>query len=1079
MARADVSGKRFDRRIGRWCFAGVVLAAVSHLVIQHPPFVAWPFAHTSMLSVHLLLELVAVLIALMVIGVNWFALDGAPGDARSTLIMGFTVVVTCDLVHALTYEGMPALLSEASTPRAIFFWLAGRSAEVLTLGALALTWRWRVSRAVALGVGVMVAGSLVWVGSFALDLVPTTFVQGKGVTGFKAAYEYVLSAANLLVAGLLWRKARASGHAPYLLLATSAFVMSVGELSFTSYVRPSDFQNIFGHLYKVTAYLLLFQATFVVTMRAPFDALRVSERRTAEREEQLASIVASTADAIITLDAQRRIVVFNQAAEALFGVTAQEAASSRLSRFILEATPERVEAFAQGAPSNVVDRVLRTGLRADGTSFLIECSRSKVGSGADSLLITLIRDVSERERVAHEMASAIQRFRTLFYAAPNSAIILAADTLEVRDVNDAAANLHGYTRERVVGLRLRAIGMGLVDKDQARFEEAIRAQGRVINMHVQARVGDGSVRDFLMAVEPIDYDGERCFLLMGQDITERIVAEAALKALNVDLEARVDERTAQLRAVVAELERARDRAESATQAKGEFLANMSHEIRTPINAVIGLTDLALRLAQDPRQHDYLEKSQLAADALLQLVDRVLDFSKIEARRLELEVAPFDLPALVQQVVTIVENRAQAKALALQLKLDPALPAQIMGDVHRLRQVLLNLCSNAVKFTERGSVTLRVEPDRGWPCEPGRMRVRFEVEDTGVGLSAEQVQRVFQPFMQADASTTRKHGGTGLGLSISRQLVELMGGSLSVRSTPGQGSTFGFSIDVALAGGAAPPVPVSAIGSGVHEPDPPPMARLRGRRVLLVEDNELNQLVAGDLLREVAGMEVVIAGHGEAALEALNAGRFDVVMSDVQMPGMDGFELARRIRQRWSADVLPVVAVTAHASVRDKALCLAAGMNDYVTKPFDPANLFRVLASVLNHPEASPPLRADAGTMAASGVAIDLGLERCLGQRALFAKVVRRYLGEQADLPASLRAQIESGHPQAAMTRLHDLVSSAGVVGAMRLSALAQDLHRALEAGQLASAQGLLTAIEAEHQVVRQALETHLADEATA
>ena len=1059
------------QRLRRGCLLAAVLAVAGQWVMVHPPFVSWPFSHTSMLSVHLLLELVAFVVAVMVIGVSWYALDEKDGGARNILIAGFTAVACCDLVHALTYEGMPALLNEASTPRAIFFWLAGRSIEVLTFGVMALPWRWRATRHTALLLGVSMACGLVWVGSFALDVLPVTFVKGKGVTSFKAGYEYLLSAANLLVAVCLWRKARAGGLGLYYLLATAAFFMAVGELAFTSYVTPSDFQNIFGHLYKVAAYLLLFQATFVSSVRAPFDALRISERRMAEREEQLASIIASTADGIVTLDAQHRIVVFNQAAQTMFGVSAEVAAASRLDRFIREASPDRIDAYAQGPAGPDMDRVLRTGIRADGSTFTIECARSKVGQGGEQLITALVRDVSERERVAREVASAMQRFRTLFYAAPSTAIILAADSWVVREVNDAAITRHGLTRERVIGHRLPEIGLGFLEADLSAFAQEIRMQGRVAGMHARARVGDGTLRDFLVAAEPIDYSGEPCLLVMGQDITERIAAEEALRVLNIDLESRVDERTAQLRSVVAELELARDRAEAATHAKGEFLANMSHEIRTPINAVIGLTDLALRMASDARQRDYLAKTQMAADALLQLVDRILDFSKIEARRLELESAPFDLNALVQQVVTIIETRAEAKGLALQVALDERLPQHLVGDVHRLRQVLLNLCGNAVKFTDQGAVTVRVVRDDGQSTRPGHVLVRFEVQDTGIGLSPAQQDRIFQPFMQADSSTTRRHGGTGLGLSISRQLVELMGGALDVRSTPGAGSTFSFGIEVAIAGAPSPAVAASAqAGRG-----PSPVAQLGGRRVLLVEDNELNQLVAGDLLRDVAGMTVVIAGDGASALAALTSDRFDVVMCDVQMPGMDGFELTRRIRAQWSADVLPVVAVTAYASVRDKELCLACGMNEYITKPFDPQTLFRVMAGVLGTVERHGDGEVASREPLAGGVSLQLGLARCLGQRTLFDKVVRRYLAELRDAPEQLQARLAAGEQQAAAMLAHDLVSSAGVVGAMRLSELARELYEAITGQQPGQSASLLAALAGEHRVVREALQHHLAD----
>ena len=686
------------------------------------------------------------------------------------------------------------------------------------------------------------------------------------------------------------------------------------------------------------------------------DALRSSEEELRRQKQYVESLVEINPTAIVTVERDGSVTSWNLAAEELFGYARDEAIGQQIDDLVVGREDLRSEAVSYeevlraGRFHTVTQRARRDGTLADVELIVVPV----VEEGEPTGYLVIYHDISELQRQK-------QYYQSLLEVSP-TAIVTTDPDHKVTSWNPAAETLFGYAREEAVGRNVDS----LVANTEAVHDEAVQVNRQTeeageVRLTTRRTRKDGSLVDVDVRAAPIRVGGE----LVG------------LYALYHD---------------ISELQRAREQAEAATQAKSAFLAMMSHEIRTPMNAVIGMTGLLMDTELTPEQRSYAEVIRGSGEALMAVIDDILDFSKIEAGRLELENRPVDLRNCVESALELVAASASSKGLDLAYSVDQGLPGAILGDATRLRQILINLLNNAVKFTDRGEVVLSVDGEAlgSGDGEVGRKhRLHFAVRDSGIGIPEDRLSRLFESFSQVDASTTRRYGGTGLGLAISKRLIELMGGTIWVESQAGEGSTFHFTVQAEQAPGLAP----------AHERGAP--SQLRGRRVLIVEDNATNRHI---LVRQAQswGLLVRDTASPAQALEWIRRGDpFDLAILDMQMPEMDGVTLAQEIGRDRDARALPLVMLTSLGPREE----VRGGMEfaAYLTKPIKPSQLFDTLMNVLG----AAPARLQAATpregpveRLAERVPLRILVAEDNGVNQQLALLLLKKLGYRADVAAN-------------------------------------------------------------------------------
>ena len=751
-------------------------------------------------------------------------------------------------------------------------------------------------------------------------------------------------------------------------------------------------------------------------LEAELAELKISEAR-------LSFALDGTGDGLWDWDIAKSTVEFSPRWKAMLGHEEHEI-GHELTEWSSRVHPDDLPRVMADAMANLEGKTTSFAnehrVRCKDGSYLWVLDRGKVvqrdAEGKALRMVGTHTDISNQKIASRLLENALHESAALLSALNMHAIVSAADKAgNIIDVNDAFCAISGYSRAELMGKNHRIVNSGVQPREFWVDMWSNISSGKPWRGTVCNRAKNGShywVDTFIAPFKDADGNIEK-YISIRTDITAAKNQEDALRA-------------------------AKQTADEASQAKSEFLANMSHEIRTPMNAILGMLSLLRKTELSARQEDYASKTEGAARSLLGILNDILDLSKTEAGKMQLDPQPFQTDRMLHDVSVILSANVGNKPVELLFDIDPTLPHHLIGDAMRLQQVLMNLGGNAIKFTEKGEVLLKIEVLQKMD---DAVTLRFSVRDSGIGIAPENQARIFSGFTQAEASTTRRFGGTGLGVAISQNLVRLMGGEIELHSALGAGSEFFFSIRLPLANEAIAqerfhPAP-SAVNTAVEQ-------RLVGMRILIAEDNLNNQQVVRELL-ESEGAIITIANNGQEAVDAVATASpgFDVVLMDLQMPVMDGFTATHNIRHVLTKTNLPIVAMTANVMPSDREACFEVGMNDHVGKPFDIDHLIQILRKQARWQEVngvmpemkvehSPPTNL---TKVAQDAGVDFvaTLRRLGGKQELYLRILPMFLENMAILPEQLRGHLAQGELQVASRALHTLKGLAATVGVTPLA----------------------------------------------
>ena len=930
-------------------------------------------ARNHFLLFHSLVELVSIAVAWSVFLLVWNARDMLKNDGLLFLGLAYFFIGWLDLLHTLAYKGMGVFPPEGAANLATQLWIAGRGIQGASFLAYPLLLGRRIPyrplmAAFTALTGLLLASIFVW------NVFPACYVNGQGLTPFKVMSEYVICI--MMLGGLVLLSRKRSLHEPgsYPFVAAAIVASIFSELAFTFYVGVYDLSNAAGHFLKIVSFFLIYLALVRHSLRKPYatlfrelalerEALTQSDRLHQARTRILSESNRGTVDELMTL-AIDEVELLTDSRIGFFHTLDEDSMTVSLQGWSTRTVREYCRASAtrrhypvdragvwgdcvrerKGVIHNDYDALphrkgFPEGHAAVFRELLVPVFREErivaiLGVGnkpspylqedldSASKLADLLWDIVERKWIEESRKRSEEKWRNILQRTPQVGIALGPSG-EIVFANDHFLRLTGWESHEVLGRdwfetfippEVRAFVRDVFERTMgvrhdlpySTFENEIltRSGQRLLVSWANVQTQDATGR-------PTDVT------CLGVDITERKRAEQ-------------------------EILRAKDEAEAANASKSEFLANMSHEIRTPLNGVVGMLQLLESTELDAEQREYGELALQSSMRLTRLLSDILDLSRVEAGKMVIRNETFDLRGALAQTMDLFAPSAAQSGVRILQHMDPGLPDMVTGDPVRLQQVLTNLIGNAFKFTERGSITVEAYP---LPCnDAAQARMFFSVTDTGCGIPDEALETLFQPFTQVSSGYTREHQGAGLGLSICRRLVELMGGTMSISSEVGVGTSVYFCITAGKAEARPHDAHAKARTSD-----------WRNLRILVAEDDEVNMFAVRQQL-EKAGHDVVPAWNGRQAVERFSGEAFDAVLMDVQMPVMDGVTAAgiiRKIERESGLPHVPVIAMTAYSMSSDREKFLAGGMDGYISKPFSLRELNNVIGDVLGPREQTP------------------------------------------------------------------------------------------------------------------------------
>ncbi len=811
----------------------------------------------------------------------------------------------------------------------------------------------------------------------------------------------------------------------------------------------APFMRTAATILTLASLLVLFAAlAFGRIVNPIIERLRQAVASDAEAKHNLEQTLARTdailetaSSGIITMDEQGVIQSFNRGAEQMFGLSAAEAIGQNVSILMPANERHRHDGYISHYLRTGKKQILGIGRemmaqRVDGTLFPLWLAVSEIKLDSGRLFVGSTIDLTDQKAMEQMLRLSEERSRAILETAVNG-IITFDEEGRILSFNPAAEKLFGRAASTVAGEQVETL---FSDADQCAFNLYMKRVRSATEkrQHKQELIGvrqNGTTFPLWFTAGKAVVNGTPFFVGDIVDITEQKLAEEELRLHRDNLEALVKEQT-------ADLIEAKERAEAANEAKSSFLANTSHEIRTPMNAIIGMTELVLDSRLTTEQRSYLNIVKRSARSLLDLLNDILDLSKLEGGKMELEQIVFDLKEVIDEAVAPFDVNAKRKGVALKVEIAAGLNPYRLGDPTRLRQVLINLIGNALKFTEQGSINVTVEA-------ASDDMLRFAVADTGIGIPADRIDAIFESFTQADQSTARQHGGTGLGTTIAKQIVELMQGRIWVESELGQGSTFYFTARLQEAREGVETLALQQNTSQRWRPKQP-------LNILLVDDVAENQTLATIRL-EQQHHHVTCASNGREALEKFQAQDFDLVLMDIQMPVMNGLEATRAIRQleQESGRHTPILAMTASVLQEEQQNCLDAGMDDFISKPIDFNQLFATIVKQLPEAFTELPQVVQSAEKLASTLPEtptehneeildrDEAIETWMDEE-IYRQALAGFVADHTQLPDELQRLLEAGQIDEARKLTHRLKGTAGNLALKRIERIASDIDTLLK-----------------------------------